>query len=60
MSKDKDDEKAKASAAKAPELVKLVRDAALAKGGPTTADVQPDDVPGFLVAGWQKAAKAEK
>ncbi len=37
-----------------PQLVKMTRFAPSRPGGPTTADVHPDEVPLYLKKGWQR------
>ena len=59
--KDKDADKAAAGAAAAVKLVQMHRHPDAAKGGPTEADVHPDEVGGYVRAGWVEgtAPKAE-
>lgn len=44
-----------AEAAKGPKLVAMIRDEPKRPGGPTTADVHPDEVAHMLGHGWRKA-----
>lgn len=65
MSKDKDKDNEKDEAAKAPAksagLLKMVRSEELAKGGPTSADVHPEEEAGYAAGGWVRAqAEAKK
>lgn len=38
-----------------PTVVKMTRETPMHKGGPTTADVHPDEVDAWIKAGWAKA-----